>query len=111
MSSLFYDKSWFNDNINNWDVSNVTDMFCTFYYAISFNQLLDKWNVCKVTDMRYMFNEASDFNQPLNTWDVSDCWVNGQLKLRKGKSFYKHVLGLPTDFSDIEANEPDYYKS
>jgi hypothetical protein len=27
------------------------------------------------------------------------------------RSFYKHVLGMPVDFSDIEATEPDYYKS
>ena len=27
------------------------------------------------------------------------------------RSFYKHVLGLPIDYLDIEAVEPDYYKS
>lgn len=27
------------------------------------------------------------------------------------RSFYKHVLGMPVDYSDIEAIEPDYYKS
>jgi E3 ubiquitin-protein ligase HUWE1 len=27
------------------------------------------------------------------------------------RSFYKHVLGLPIEFSDIESTEPDYYKS
>lgn len=27
------------------------------------------------------------------------------------RSFYKHVLGMPTDLTDIEATEPDYYKS
>jgi len=26
------------------------------------------------------------------------------------RSFYKHVLGMPIDFHDIEATEPDYYK-
>lgn len=28
-----------------------------------------------------------------------------------GRSFYKHVLGMPVDFQDIEATEPDYYKT
>lgn len=27
------------------------------------------------------------------------------------RSFYKHVLGVPVDFSDMEAVEPDYYKT
>jgi hypothetical protein len=26
------------------------------------------------------------------------------------RSFYKHLLGMPIDFHDIEATEPDYYK-
>ena len=27
------------------------------------------------------------------------------------RSFYKHVLGLPVDFNDIEAIDPAYYKN
>jgi hypothetical protein len=27
------------------------------------------------------------------------------------RSFYKHVLGIPVDYADIEATEPDYYKT
>ena len=27
------------------------------------------------------------------------------------RSFYKHALGMPVDYADIEAVEPDYYKS
>jgi len=27
------------------------------------------------------------------------------------KSFYKHVIGMPVDYHDIQATEPDYYKS
>ena len=30
MSGLFQDKDSFNDNINNWDVSNVQNMNCMF---------------------------------------------------------------------------------
>ena len=37
--------------INNWDVSNVTDMYRMFEEATSFNQPLNKWNVSKVTNM------------------------------------------------------------
>ena len=31
--------------ISNWDVPNVTRMFCMFKNATSFNQPLNKWNV------------------------------------------------------------------
>ena len=44
-------------------------MFCG---ARSFNQPLNKWNVSKVTDMSWMFENARSFNQPLNKWNVSN---------------------------------------
>ena len=37
--------------INNWDVSNVTNMTQMFKYAESFNQSLNKWNVSNVENM------------------------------------------------------------
>ena len=38
----------------------------------AFNQPLNNWNVSNVTDMREMFNCAYSFNQPLNNWNVSN---------------------------------------
>ena len=38
--------------------------------ATSFNQPLDNWDVSNVTDMS-MF-ESAEFDQPLNDWDVSN---------------------------------------
>ena len=58
--------------INNWNVSNVTNMDYLFLNAKSFNQPLNKWNVSNVTDMSYMFSGAKSFNQPLNDWNVSN---------------------------------------
>ena len=59
--------------INNWDVSNVTDMSIMFSSeeATFFNQPLNKWNVSNVKNMHGMFFNASSFNQPLNKWNVS----------------------------------------
>ena len=37
----------------------------------SFNQPLNNWDVSSVTNMKNMFHRASSFNQPLNDWDVS----------------------------------------
>ena len=38
----------FNQPLNNWNVTNMSEMF---FYANSFNQPLNKWNVSNVTDM------------------------------------------------------------
>lgn len=45
----------FNGNISGWDVSKVTDMSGMFYNCEKFNQDISKWNVSKVTDMCFMF--------------------------------------------------------
>ena len=72
MRKLFKDKEFFNENINNWDVSNVTNMCEMFYETNNFNQSLNKWNVSNVTNMVFMFFKATKFNQPLNNWNVSN---------------------------------------
>ena len=58
--------------IENWDVSNVTNMSSLFANAHSFNQPLNKWNVSNVTSMKEMFEGANSFNQSLNDWNVSN---------------------------------------
>ena len=41
-----------------------------FFNASSFNQSLNNWNVSKVTNMEAMFRDAISFNQPLENWNV-----------------------------------------
>ena len=65
-------KEDFNDNINNWDVSNVKTMCGMFINCKSFNQALDKWNVSKVEEMDLMFRNCTNFDQPLNDWITSN---------------------------------------
>ena len=48
--------------INNWDVSNVEYMSGMFANASSFNQPLNNWNVSKVTNIA----DAHSFNHPLH---------------------------------------------
>ncbi len=64
--------SLFNADIENWDVSNVTDMSWMFKGAFAFNHSLNRWDVSRVTNMEYMFYSAFAFDQPLGGWDVSN---------------------------------------
>ena len=62
----------FNDDISNWDVSNVTNMSYLFSGATSFNQDLSSWDVSNVESMGHIFFGATSFNQDLSSWDVSN---------------------------------------
>lgn len=71
-ASMFEGCSLFNENISNWDVSNVVNMGSMFKGATIFNQPLGSWNVAKVANMSAMFREASSFNQSIANWNVSN---------------------------------------
>jgi len=60
------------DDISDWDVSGITDMFCLFSGKESFNGDLSKWDVSGVTNMANMFSGAKSFNSDLSNWDVSN---------------------------------------
>ena len=50
----------------------MTDIVGMLYEATFFNQPLNDWNVSKVEIMEGMFADAHSFNQPLNNLDVSN---------------------------------------
>ena len=72
MSYAFYQKTSFNGDISAWDVSNVTDMTGIFNEAYAFNQDISAWNVSSVTHMRQMFRKANAFTGDISSWDVSN---------------------------------------
>jgi len=78
-------KYKFNDDISNWNVSNVTNMRGMFSSCYLFNQPLNThkvtrnddstyiaWDVSNVINMQSMFGGARSFIQPLNNWNVSN---------------------------------------
>ena len=72
MNGMFSGCTSFNQPLNNWDVSNVQNMIGMFDYCNSFNQPLNNWDVSKVQNMSNMFVNCINFNQDLSNWDVSN---------------------------------------
>jgi len=70
---MFYGCHSFNQPLNSWDVSKVTDMSAMFRSCTSFNQPLNNWDVSKVTGMSLMFRGCTSFNQDLGMWRLEQC--------------------------------------
>ncbi len=70
-SHMFFRCESFNQDIGDWDVSNITDMSFMFGFANRFNQDIGNWNVSNVKNMDHIFGAARNFNQDIGDWDVS----------------------------------------
>jgi len=95
LSNAFAFKMDFNKNLDCWDTSGVTDMNRMFQNAYKFNQPLDTWDVSSVTNMSYMFSNAGDFNQQVDSWNI-----------RKVTAF-KFMFSYARAFSQCLASWPD----
>lgn len=72
MDYLFEDLYAYNIDISEWDVSNVEHMSGMFLNCQNFNCDLSKWNVESARFMDSMFYGCKKFNQNLSNWDVSN---------------------------------------
>ena len=70
MNSMFYNAFVFDQDISNWNVSNVTNMSGMFTNC-EFNQPIGNWDVSSLKDTRMMFNSSPKFDQNLGSWDIS----------------------------------------
>ncbi len=71
IESMFVDCINFDGDISNWDVSNIIYMDNMFNGCISFNQPLNNWDVSNVIGMSNMFSGATSFDQNLGDWDIT----------------------------------------
>ena len=89
MTNMFANTS-INADIGAWDTSNVTYMGNMFSRATAFNQDLSSWDTSKVTSMGSMFNDATAFNQDLSSWDTSN--VTSMSYMFDGATVYNQDL-------------------
>jgi surface protein len=75
MNGMFQNTALFNQDLNSWDVSKVTNFQQMFYDAILFNGNISSWSfttdVTKNISMASMFRDARAFNQDISNWNVS----------------------------------------
>ena len=71
MSNLFKNLFSFNGDISNWDVSNVENMSNIFFGCKKFNKDISKWDVSNVKNMSSMFSNCETFNKDISNWDIS----------------------------------------
>jgi surface protein len=83
MSNMFYNTSVFNQDLNSWDVSNVSNMSYMFNRRYSNGNIgVSSWNVSNVTNMYEMFGQNELFNQDISSWNVSNVTdMNGMFYL------------------------------
>ena len=101
MSFMFTNAAAFNQPLNGWQVGKVTDMFAMFNMAHSFNQPLDGWDVSSVTTMQAMFVSSSAFNQPLNGWNVSS--VTSMLGMFSRQDIFASEFNQPLTGWDVSS--------
>lgn len=72
--AMLFNLGSINDpNIQEWDVSRITNMYKTFVGCWELNLDFSKWNVSQVTNMSYMFSFCTKFvGKGLDKWDVSN---------------------------------------
>ncbi len=118
---VFFQAKRFNSaQVSTWDVSNVTSAQALFFGALEFNQSINSWNTSKITNMSFMFSAATDtngpltsqmkFNQPLDRWDVSKV-TNFQFMFQNAQNFNQPLATWNTSSGLSFNNMFEYAKS
>jgi surface protein len=66
MKRLFNGATIFNQDIINWDVSNVTNMGSMFFEAKAFNKNIANWDFTNIKECDYMLKNAEAFEEKYN---------------------------------------------
>ena len=80
------EMEYFNEDIQLWNVSNVTNMANMFRGCKLFNSELNLWDVSNVTDMKNMFRDCETFSRDISEWNVTSV-ENFSYMFKKTKQF------------------------
>ena len=95
MSYMFEGAAGFNQDISDWNTSNVKTMRGMFSGAGKITADLSAWDISKVKNMQYMFAYTEHISkEQINSWNVSD-----------DVKYYGMFRG-----TDLENNPPDWFK-
>lgn len=94
VTNMFYAfaNTAFNADISNWDVSNVTSFSRCFQGCSNFNQDISSWDMSSVTDASFMLYYATSFDQPIGSWDLTSA-TNLYQMLIGASSFNQNIGG------------------
>ena len=79
MFKLFANLDPHNIDISQWDVSKVEDMEDMFFGCENLDCDLSDWDISKVINMRSMFEGCKKFNCDLSNWDVSNANIMSRM--------------------------------
>lgn len=77
--NMFRNCIAFNQDLNTWDVSNITDMSSMFNGATNFNGDVSNWSMTNAIATGSMFDNCISFDQDLSNWDVSNVVAMGSM--------------------------------
>ena len=73
MDHIFFSCRNLNCDVSDWDMSNVNSVSSMFENCVVFDCDLSNWNVRKITNMEYMFTCCERFKgKGLENWDVEN---------------------------------------
>jgi len=79
MTHMFNGCKEFNQSLNNWDTSKVTNMCSMFNDCKEFNQDLDNWNLKSLKYCNKMFHGCCSYSYPLFSWTDYAIVMNTQI--------------------------------
>jgi len=84
-------------------VTNITNMGSLFEGATIFNQNLNDWNVSNVEDVSGLFMNARNFDNPIWKWKLSQCrnftnMFNGAISLTIGNLIGENTFEKNNNF-------------
>ncbi|MEM7485117.1 MAG: BspA family leucine-rich repeat surface protein [Bacteroidota bacterium] len=106
LENAFLDAD-FQQDINGWDVNNITNMHRTFAFNPGFNQDISDWNVSNVETMYGMFFKATAFDQNLGGWQIGNVTDMTNMLKESGMStinFSNTLIGWANQ--DVQPNVP-----